>query len=109
MGDYMVVDEKDGSVRIWWNYGPNDYWENGWKFVDGGQIASGVPHANLKTLRFLDTNGDGRADYVYIDQDGSLKHHIIHDHPEDKICSLRPWVALLPELLVTFRNWYLPT
>ncbi|CAI6088155.1 unnamed protein product, partial [Clonostachys chloroleuca] len=76
MNGYMVVNEKDGSVRICWNYGPDDKWENRWKFVDGGQIASGVPHANLKTLRFPDINGDGRADYVYIGQGGSLKYHM---------------------------------
>lgn len=42
----------------------------------GGQIASGVPHANLETLRFPNINGDGRADYVYIGEGGSLKHHM---------------------------------
>ncbi|UZP45216.1 hypothetical protein NXS19_013028 [Fusarium pseudograminearum] len=66
MDDYLVVDPDNGSVRVWWNYGPDDSWDNGWKFVPGGEIASGVPHANLETLRFPDINGDGRADYVYI-------------------------------------------
>ncbi|KAH7313967.1 hypothetical protein B0I35DRAFT_452195 [Stachybotrys elegans] len=81
MDDYMVVNENDGSVRIWWNYGPDENWVNGWKFVDGGEIASGVPHANLKTLRFPDINGDGRADYVYIGEGGSLKHHMNTGRP----------------------------
>ncbi|KAF5019289.1 hypothetical protein F66182_8707 [Fusarium sp. NRRL 66182] len=76
MSDYLVVDATKGSVRIWWNYGPDANWENGWKFVAGGQIASGVPHANLNTLRFPDINGDGRADYVYIGEGGALKHYM---------------------------------
>ncbi|KAF6833212.1 hypothetical protein CPLU01_05731 [Colletotrichum plurivorum] len=76
LDDYMVVNPNNGAVKIWWNYGPDDSWVNGWKFVEGGEIASGVPHANLKTLRFPDINGDGRADYVYIGKGGALKHHL---------------------------------
>jgi hypothetical protein len=72
----MVVDPSNGAVSIWWNYGPDDSWDNGWKFVGGGQIASGVPHANWVTLRFPDINGDGRADYVYIGEGGALKHYM---------------------------------
>jgi hypothetical protein len=72
----MVVDPNDGAVSIWWNYGSDDSWDNGWKFVGGGQIASGVPHANWVTLRFPDINGDGRADYVYIGEGGALKHYM---------------------------------
>lgn len=84
MDDYLVVDENDGSVKVWWNYGPDENWDNGWKFVEGGEIASGVPHANLKTLRFPDINGDGRADYVYIGEGGSLKHHMNTGSPGGK-------------------------
>lgn len=72
----MVVDPTDGAVSIWWNYGPDDSWANGWKFVGGGQIASGVPHANWVTLRFPDINGDGRGDYVYIGEGGALKYYM---------------------------------
>lgn len=61
-------------MRAFWNHGADDSWSNGWKFVDGGIIATGVPHANLATLRFPDINGDGRADYVYIGKGGSLNH-----------------------------------
>lgn len=75
MDDYLVVDGDNGSVRIWWNGGPDKDWVNGWKFEAGGVIATGVPHANLATLRFPDINGDGRADYVYIGKGGSLKYY----------------------------------
>ncbi|KAH7303224.1 hypothetical protein B0I35DRAFT_498648 [Stachybotrys elegans] len=76
MDDYLVVNGQTGSVRVWWNYGPDNDWVNGWRFVEGGEIASGVPHANLDTLRFPDINGDGRADYVYIGEGGSLRHYM---------------------------------
>ncbi|KAF5238252.1 hypothetical protein FAUST_5619 [Fusarium austroamericanum] len=59
-----------------WNYDPDESWDNGWKYVPGGEVTSGVPHANLKTLRFPDINGDGLADYVYIGEGGSLNHHL---------------------------------
>lgn len=72
----MVVNPKNGAVKIWWNYGPDNSWVNGWKFVEGGEIATGVPHANWETLRFPDINGDGRADYVYIGEGGALMHYM---------------------------------
>jgi len=72
----MVVNPNNGAVDIWWNYGADNSWWNGWKFVAGGQIASGVPHSNWKTLRFPDINGDGRADYVYVGVGGSLMHYM---------------------------------
>lgn len=73
LDDYLVVDPDKGSVKVWWNWGPDPNWVNGWKFEAGGEIASGVPHANLATLRFPDINGDGRADYVVMGQNGALK------------------------------------
>lgn len=71
----MVVNPDNGAVKVWWNYGPDENWDNGWKFVEGGQIASGVPHANWATLRFPDINGDGRADYVVVGEGGALLHY----------------------------------
>ena len=57
MADYLVVDQDTGAVTVYWNEGPDDNWENGWRFVPGGVIATGVPHANWATLRFPDING----------------------------------------------------
>ncbi|OIW24797.1 family 3 carbohydrate esterase, partial [Coniochaeta ligniaria NRRL 30616] len=74
--DYIVVDPDSGAVNIWWNWGPDDNWVNGWKFAEGGQIASGVHHANWDTLRFPDINGDGRADYVVVGEGGALLHYM---------------------------------
>lgn len=74
MADYMVADPNTGGAKIWWNFGPDNTWANGWRWYgEGAQVANGIPHANLKTLRFADRNGDGRADYVYIGEGGSLR------------------------------------
>jgi hypothetical protein len=53
--DYMVVNKNTGAINIYWNHGPDTSWENSWKFVPGGEIAVGVPHANWDTLRFPDS------------------------------------------------------
>lgn len=55
--DYLVVDGNTGSVTCYWNYGADSSAEHGWRFVPGGVIASGIPHANLATLKFPDING----------------------------------------------------
>jgi len=60
--DYLVVNADTGAVDVYWTYGPDAGWSHGWKCVDGGQVASGEPHANWKTLRMADMNGDGRGD-----------------------------------------------
>lgn len=70
--DYLVVDGDTGAVTCYWNFGADNAAVHGWRFVPGGIIATGVPHANLGTLRFPDMNGDGRADYVTIGVGGSL-------------------------------------
>jgi GDSL-like lipase/acylhydrolase family protein/VCBS repeat protein len=81
MEDYLVVNPNSGHVDVYWNYGPDKNWANGWKFVPGGQLASGVPHANWATLRFPDINGDGRADYVIIGENGALGHWLNTGQP----------------------------
>ena len=58
MSDYLVVDGDTGAVTCYWNYGPDAKAEHGWRFIAGGVIATGVPHANLATIRFPDINGE---------------------------------------------------
>ena len=70
--DYLVVNSDTGAVDVYWNLGADPHAENGWRFQPGGQIASGVPHANLATLSFPDINGDGRADYVIVGESGAI-------------------------------------
>lgn len=69
--DYLVVDDNSGAVTVFWNGGADPGAQHGWRFDPGGVIATGVPHANLKTIRFADINGDGRADYIIVGQGGS--------------------------------------
>ncbi|KAK3699765.1 hypothetical protein LTR37_016274 [Vermiconidia calcicola] len=70
--DYLTVNGNTGAVTVYWNEGPDANFVNGWRFTPGGVVASGVPHANLRTLRFADINGDGRADYVIVGIGGAL-------------------------------------
>ena len=67
-----MVNGDTGSADVYWNLGFDSAAENGWRFVLAGQLASGVPHANLGTLRFADFNGDGRCDYAIIGEGGSV-------------------------------------
>ncbi|KAK3699774.1 hypothetical protein LTR37_016283 [Vermiconidia calcicola] len=70
--DYLIIDANTGRVNVYWNGGPDANAPNGWRFIPGGVIATGVPHANWVTLQFPDINGDGRADYVIEGVGGSL-------------------------------------
>ncbi|MCX4985131.1 FG-GAP-like repeat-containing protein [Streptomyces sp. NBC_00572] len=65
--DYLTV-AADGSVRAWLNQGGNG--NGGW--TAAGQIASGTGAAG-STVRFVDLNADGRADYLTLAADGSAK------------------------------------
>ncbi|MFI7448569.1 GDSL-type esterase/lipase family protein [Nonomuraea sp. NPDC049714] len=68
--DYIEVND-DSSVKAWRNGGPNP---NGgdWLWFPQGTIAGGIgaPGANI---RFTDLNGDGRADYVKVNDDSSVQ------------------------------------
>ncbi|GAA2722457.1 MULTISPECIES: FG-GAP-like repeat-containing protein [Streptomyces] len=65
--DYLVV-EDDGLVRAWLNNGGDT--GNGWKSL--GQFAGGVMASGSK-VRFADIDGDGRADYLILEKDGSVR------------------------------------
>ncbi|MFI0169652.1 FG-GAP-like repeat-containing protein [Streptomyces sp. NPDC017095] len=68
--DYVVVND-DGSVRAWLNGGPKP--DGGdWYWAPQGTIAGGVG-APGTTIRLADLNGDGRADYVVVNDDGSVR------------------------------------
>ncbi|MFK4037045.1 GDSL-type esterase/lipase family protein [Nonomuraea wenchangensis] len=72
--DYLQVN-GNSSVQAWLNGGPNPKEPVGggdWLWLPQGTIASGVgaPGANI---RFADLNGDGRADYVKVNDDSSVQ------------------------------------
>ncbi|MEI5097710.1 VCBS repeat-containing protein [Streptomyces sp. PmtG] len=64
--DYLVV-EDDGSVKAWLNNGGDE--RGGW--TELGQIAAGV--APRDNVRFADFDGDGKDDYLVLEDDGAMK------------------------------------
>lgn len=75
--DYLVVD-KYGAVNAWLNNGDNSH--VGWsKAGRNGRIATGVGVSGDK-VRFADINGDRRADYLVVDDSGSV-HAWLNDSP----------------------------
>ncbi|GAA0369310.1 FG-GAP-like repeat-containing protein [Streptomyces blastmyceticus] len=67
--DYLVVDEY-GAVSAWLNNGDKNHvaWT---KAGRNGRIATGVG-ASGDQVRFADINGDGRADYLVVDDSGAV-------------------------------------
>ncbi|MFF7729283.1 FG-GAP-like repeat-containing protein [Streptomyces sp. NPDC008001] len=65
--DYLVV-EDNGSVKAWINNGGTDH--GSWS--GRGTFATGVGAPGSK-VRFADINGDGKADYLVLNDDGSVK------------------------------------
>lgn len=64
--DYMVVSDG-GAIGFWANNGGDN--RGGWGC--GCKIANGV--AQLSTIQFADFDGDGRADYISVALDSSVK------------------------------------
>ncbi|KAI1034833.1 hypothetical protein LB504_004407 [Fusarium proliferatum] len=71
--EYLKVND-DGSVECWLNAGRPDNGPNAAKvtWIPQGKIASGVGKDGAG-VRFADLNGDGRAEYLYINTDGSVE------------------------------------
>lgn len=65
--DYVIVN-PDGSVRVFLDNGGDGH--GGWS--DIGQVATGLT-ADGSRVRFADFDGDGRADYILINPDGSVR------------------------------------
>ncbi|WP_255542185.1 VCBS repeat-containing protein [Micromonospora sp. S-DT3-3-22] len=66
--DYLAVD-GDSSVKGWLNGGQAP---GGWYWTPVGTFALGV-NVPGDTIRFADLNGDGKADYLAVDGDSSVK------------------------------------
>jgi lysophospholipase L1-like esterase len=71
--EYLVVDDETGAVTSWANEG-SPQGNNGpdagkvvW--ASQGTIATGVGVG--KGVRFADINGDGRSDYIWLDENGA--------------------------------------
>ena len=68
--DYLVVN-PDSSVQAWLNGGQDAAVPDGWLWTPVGTIAAGV--APGSEVRFADLTGDGRADYLVVNPDGSVQ------------------------------------
>ncbi|KAM5501266.1 hypothetical protein McanMca71_005380 [Microsporum canis] len=72
--DYLSV-EPDGSVKMWLNVldDPSDISKITW--VQQGTIATGIGKPGVG-VRFADINGDGRAEYLYVDPVGAVTAYL---------------------------------
>lgn len=67
--DYMAVG-PGGELNAWLNFGYGDVPD--WRPLGG--IATGIGEA--AGVRLFDLNGDGRADYIWLGEDGAAKAYI---------------------------------
>jgi hypothetical protein len=67
--DYLVLDPQTGAVHAWRNNGADFPGFAGW--VDLGQVARGTG-ARLDQIYFADIDGDGRADYLVLADNGAI-------------------------------------
>ncbi|MEW1779599.1 FG-GAP-like repeat-containing protein, partial [Streptomyces sp. NPDC086777] len=63
--DYWVLND-DGSAQVWLNNGSPNSW------TSLGQVAGGIGRSSSGVL-LADFNGDGRADYLYVNADSSVE------------------------------------
>ncbi|WP_371515711.1 FG-GAP-like repeat-containing protein [Kitasatospora sp. NBC_01300] len=68
--DYLVIDDS-GAIKVWLNRGGDQ--AGGWQGI--GQIATGVTNDRARA-RFADFDGDGKADYIVINPDGSVNVYL---------------------------------
>ena len=69
--DYLVVG-PGGNVAAWLNTGPGPAFA--WESL--GEIASGTGSTDRDGVRMVDLNGDGKADYVWLDKNGAATAYI---------------------------------
>ncbi|KAH8834872.1 hypothetical protein DL96DRAFT_10202 [Flagelloscypha sp. PMI_526] len=75
--EYIYIDVH-GTTDAWMNFWVDN--KVGWQ--DSGEIASGVG-ARRHQIHFADINGDGRADYLYVHDDGAVEAWLNVPGPDD--------------------------
>ncbi|MEU8762690.1 FG-GAP-like repeat-containing protein [Streptomyces sp. NPDC048659] len=66
--DYWAI-QADGSVRVWLNHGGDPVGASGWQGI--GTVATGTT-TRPEQVRLADFDGDGRADYLTVADDGAV-------------------------------------
>ncbi|KAJ7859025.1 hypothetical protein B0H14DRAFT_2351404 [Mycena olivaceomarginata] len=72
--EYLFVHD-DGSVDAWLNLGGPDDGPNALTWFPAGTIATGIGKDGTG-VRFADLNGDGRAEYLYLEADGAMTAYL---------------------------------
>ncbi|MEV6688456.1 FG-GAP-like repeat-containing protein [Streptomyces sp. NPDC051130] len=83
--DYITVADN-GAVSVWLNHGGDPAGANGWEAI--GQVASGTT-TDRSRVRLADFDGDGKADYIVINANGSV--NVWLNRGGDKVA---PWQAI---------------
>lgn len=83
--DYITIADN-GAVSVWLNHGGDPAGANGWQGL--GQVASGTT-TDRSRVRLADFDGDGKADYLVINANGSVNAWL--NRGGDKVA---PWKAL---------------
>ncbi|PMD51086.1 uncharacterized protein K444DRAFT_706964 [Hyaloscypha bicolor E] len=93
--EYLYVDGS-GGVTAFLNLGGPDNGPNAARisWLPQGVIASGVG-ANRSSVRFGDLNGDGRAEYIYVNTDGSVEAYLNLGGPDNGANAAK--VSCLPQ------------
>jgi hypothetical protein len=83
--EYLYVDEDTGAVTAYLNLGspnPNPLDAGQVDWLDQGVIALGVGGVRDQ-IRFADLDGDGKADYLWVHDDGSVDAWLNLGGPDD--------------------------
>ncbi|KAJ7754555.1 SGNH hydrolase-type esterase domain-containing protein [Mycena metata] len=89
--EYLWVHDN-GSVNGWFNAGGRDDGPNAAKikWVAQGTVATGIGRG----VRFADLNGDGRSEYLYLEEDGAMSAWLNIAGPNNGPNAAKPgWLA----------------
>ncbi|MDH6142032.1 MULTISPECIES: FG-GAP repeat domain-containing protein [Kitasatospora] len=102
-GAVLIVVNDDGSVHVWLNRGGDGH--GGW--VDDGVVATGLT-TDKSRVQFADWDGDGRADDVVLNPDGSVTVYVNNGGDGHGGWTLRSKIAsgvTTNQNLVDFADW----
>jgi len=81
--DYCYI-ASNGDIQCWRNGGTGNYPTTPWE--DMGIVFTGKNKGDIRGVRFVDINGDGRSDWLWIDDTGAVDTYINNrDMPKGSI------------------------